>query len=386
MKIKALFKLSFMAVFLVIGSSLAMNNNNSGNFNNANNGGENNGNNAEPVSVPLLISVGGGEYMKVDVLAQDIRYAWRDNLAYRVVRIKTGSNFEMEPLWINTFLQRVNAQNFYSPKSGRRINDVQVYDLEHPANFDNQADADVVRAKVSFNSEQTLFCRAKLKVATLAKPQPTQHIHHYHYVPVPKPSSSAASSSGEQEQSASIPSHVTDLEQIIACYNPFFGTMNLSFKGIEAIDGIVFVQMSRKCPTLRRLQLGFNPLIYVPAEVGLLQGLQVLSLHRTQIAQLPAEIGKLQKLRRLDVSRTALSELSVDAFAGLRLLRELSVYGTPLVRGDGWAQKHDKLQDALPLLNIIDVAPQYEKVLEYIGAGVVVGVFVGLFMWLKHTR
>ena len=55
-----------------------------------------------------------------------------------------------------------------------------------------------------------------------------------------------------------------------------------------------------------KLNLSFNDLTSLPAEIGKLQSLKELILYENKLTSLPAEIGKLQKLTFLDLQGNSL--------------------------------------------------------------------------------
>ena len=80
-----------------------------------------------------------------------------------------------------------------------------------------------------------------------------------------------------------------------------------------------------------RLDLSHLYMEQLPAAIGELVDLEVLSLGENDLHDLPSEIGRLTSLRELDLSGNYLSELPSELLA-LPLLRGLSLAGNQLNR------------------------------------------------------
>ncbi|EQC38736.1 hypothetical protein SDRG_03700 [Saprolegnia diclina VS20] len=84
-------------------------------------------------------------------------------------------------------------------------------------------------------------------------------------------------------------------------------------------------------PKLRMLQLSNNKLTHVPANLGEASNLQVLSLDNNKLTSLPASVGQLHALRDLNLRGNQLTELP-DAVGSLQSLEILSVNSNQLTR------------------------------------------------------
>lgn len=77
------------------------------------------------------------------------------------------------------------------------------------------------------------------------------------------------------------------------------------------------------------LNLSFNKLTELPAEIGKLVKLEWLVVENNQLTALPAEIGKLERLKILDLENNQLTKLP-EEIGKLVKLETLWLIGNPL--------------------------------------------------------
>lgn len=216
-----------------------------------------------PVQVSLNDHVFGPDAPLAEVMA----HKWHEGDKYHVAIVKSRDDYEPRLVEASSLVDRFNHREWASPFAIARepIKELKVFMLARPDGVARDAQftlQELVGARVESNDLATQALSRLLPITRVER--------------------------------------VIDIEPF---YNSARRILNLSGKGVESIAPGVLHDFVQQHPEVVGLNLSYNPVQNLPADVGELEQLQVIGLEHTALAEFPPQLRQLRRLREVLVAR-----------------------------------------------------------------------------------